>query len=78
MLTAISKAVYQSYAKLERIIMLNSEKAELKRIIERIPNWEIDRKYIAEIHRAYAPEFSYATFKNYWRAIKGDVKHVSE
>jgi hypothetical protein len=52
--------------------MLNSEKTELKRIIlEDIPSHITSEHNLAKIHRRYAPEYSYGTFRKYWKTFRG-------
>ncbi len=48
--------------------MRKSEKALLRGIIKMIPIEECDMP-IACLWRDYAPEFSYATFKNYFKVF---------
>ena len=49
--------------------MRNSEKAELAAIVKAIPEDKLIEK-ISVLHRRYAPEFCYGTFRKYLRTFR--------
>lgn len=55
--------------------MRNEEKTELRNIVKRIPVHIKENRTIVELWRRYAPQFSYAVFRKYLKALqspKGD------
>lgn len=51
--------------------MKNKQKSELRDIIlNKIPPHIKSSHHIAKIHKNYAPQFTYATFRNYWKALR--------
>lgn len=52
--------------------MKNSEKAELRYIVRKIPKSEIN--YVKKwLHEKYAPDFKYATFVSYLNGLRLDA-----
>lgn len=56
--------------------MRNLEKQELIRIIKRIPADRIRLFSVANLHKRFAPEYTYATFRNYLKIFGKNPENI--
>jgi len=49
--------------------MNDQEKSELRKIVLQIPEVYLDSP-VSKLHRKFASEYNYYTFKSYWHALR--------